>query len=72
MSWEEDASWRPIGTAPRDGSRIELLIPYARDKFSEAECTDEGDAGMQTIGVFALRAMTGRTISSRHTGVPPQ
>ena len=42
MSWKEDASWRPIETAPRDGSRIVLLIPYAREKFSEAECTDEG------------------------------
>lgn len=40
--WVEDASWRPIATAPRDGSRIALLIPYSRDKFTEAQCTDAG------------------------------
>src|SRR6185312_16047375 len=34
--------WQPIETAPRDGSRIQLLIPYNPYKFSDADCTDEG------------------------------
>lgn len=34
--------WQPIETAPKDGSRVTLLIPYDRDLFTEAECTDEG------------------------------
>lgn len=34
--------WQPIETAPKDGSRVKLLIPYKREKFSEAQCTDEG------------------------------
>lgn len=34
--------WQPISTAPKDGTRVKLLIPYDRDRFSEAECTDEG------------------------------
>lgn len=33
--------WQPIKTAPKD-RRIQLLIPYDRSKFSEAECTDQG------------------------------
>lgn len=42
MIWTQDQSWLPIDSAPRDGSRVELLIPYSRELFSEAECTDEG------------------------------
>lgn len=42
MTWKEDVSWRPIETAPHDGTRVALLIPYARWKFSEKQCTDEG------------------------------
>lgn len=37
-----NSEWRPIGTAPRDGTRVKLLIPYNRNTFSEAECTDQG------------------------------
>lgn len=40
--WTQDAIWRPIESAPRDGSRIALLVPYSKETFSEAECTDEG------------------------------
>lgn len=40
--WKEAASWQQIQTAPKDGSRMQLLIPYNRKKFSEAQCTDEG------------------------------
>jgi len=42
MGWTEDASWRPIETAPQDGTRVDLLIPYCRDRFTEAQCTDKG------------------------------
>lgn len=42
MTWKEDSSWRPIETAPRDGSRVALLIPYTREKFSQFQCTDVG------------------------------
>ncbi len=34
--------WRSIETAPKDGRRFQLLIPYDRNIFSEEECTDEG------------------------------
>lgn len=34
--------WRDISSAPRDGTRIKLLIPYCRKTFTEAECTDHG------------------------------
>lgn len=55
MTWKQDASWQPIETAPRDGTRIELLIPYTREKFSEAECTDYGywDAEVESSYVRA-------------------
>lgn len=48
--------WRPIETAPRDGSRIALLIPYRRAMFSEDQCTDEGywqplSSGASRLGV---------------------
>ena len=43
MAWTEDKSWQDISSSPRiDGLRIRLLIPYDRDRFTEAECTDEG------------------------------
>jgi len=35
--------WQPIETAPKGGTRVRLLIPYSPEKFSEAECTDEGE-----------------------------
>lgn len=38
----DSSDWHPIETAPRDGMRIKLLIPYSRAHFSEAECTDQG------------------------------
>jgi len=34
--------WQDISTAPKDGTWIQLLIPYDRSKFSEIDCTDEG------------------------------
>lgn len=34
--------WLPIESAPKDGRRVRLLIPYDTVKFNEAECTDEG------------------------------
>ena len=36
--WE----WQDIATAPKDGRRVKLLIPYDRSIFSEEECIDEG------------------------------
>ena len=36
------SEWRDISTAPKDGTRIRLLIPYDRQIFSEAECADVG------------------------------
>lgn len=36
------SEWQKIETAPKDGSRVKLLIPYSREKFSEPQCTDEG------------------------------
>jgi hypothetical protein len=34
--------WQPIETAPKDGRKMKLLIPYAPEMYSEAECTDVG------------------------------
>ena len=34
--------WYTINSAPRDGSRIELYIPYDRSNFTEDQCTDQG------------------------------
>lgn len=42
---EQSASprrWLTINSAPRDGSRIELYIPYDRSRFTEEQCTDQG------------------------------
>ncbi|MGC8534889.1 MAG: hypothetical protein ACP5QR_05075 [Rhizomicrobium sp.] len=36
------SAWQPIATAPKDGSLITLLIPYAGSGLSEARCTDKG------------------------------
>lgn len=43
------SKWLPIETAPRDGSRMKLRIPYAAHLFTEEQCTDEGywDAGAE-------------------------
>lgn len=42
MTWKQAENWRPIDSAPKDGSTIELLIPYNREMFTEVECTDKG------------------------------
>lgn len=34
--------WWPIETAPKDGSRVTLYIPYDQDMFTVEQCTDEG------------------------------
>lgn len=34
--------WYTINSAPKDGSRIELYIPYSPSKFTEEQCTDQG------------------------------
>lgn len=36
------SDWQDIKTAPRDGTRIQLLIPYEPSMYSELDCTDEG------------------------------
>lgn len=36
------SEWRDIATAPKDGTRVRLLIPYSRELYTEAECTDCG------------------------------
>lgn len=36
------SDWQPIATAPKDGTRVKLLIPYSREKFTEEECIDYG------------------------------
>jgi len=55
--WTQDKSWRPIESAPRDGSRIALLIPYSKEKFSEADCTDEGFWQPLSLGAKASIGM---------------
>lgn len=37
-----NVTWRHMDFAPKDGTRVKLLIPYDRNRFTEAECTDEG------------------------------
>ena len=49
----ETNGWLPIETAPKDGRRVKLLIPYSvRDKFTDPRCADEGswDAEVEHLG----------------------
>ena len=34
--------WQPIESAPRDGARISVLIPYDPEIYTESQRTDEG------------------------------
>jgi hypothetical protein len=38
----EATAWRSIETAPRDGSEIDLFIPYDRNVFNVIECESYG------------------------------
>lgn len=41
-TWEPGPDWQDISTAPRNGFKVQLLIPYNRRLFTEKQCTDVG------------------------------
>jgi len=51
----QTTGWQPIETAPRDGRRIRLLIPYDRSVFTEADCTTEGHWDAKALDPYVYK-----------------